>query len=66
MNSKITTNKSELEEVINLSEVCYMAMVDENNLPYNLPFNFAYENNVLYFHSAPFGKKIDILKQNLK
>ena len=62
MNSKIITKQSELEEIINLSEVCYMAMVDENNMPYNLPFNFAYEDNVLYFHSAPFGRKINILK----
>ncbi len=62
MNSKVISKQSEIEEIINLSEVCYMAMIDEQNLPYNLPFNFAYEDNVLYFHSAPFGKKIDILK----
>lgn len=62
MNSKIITQLSELEEIINQSEACYMAMVDEKGLPYNVPFNFAYENEVLYFHSAPFGKKIDILK----
>jgi nitroimidazol reductase NimA-like FMN-containing flavoprotein (pyridoxamine 5'-phosphate oxidase superfamily) len=64
MNSKIITNQAELEEIINQCDVCYMAMVDEKGLPYNLPFNFAYDEGVLYFHSAPFGKKIDILKKN--
>ncbi len=64
MNSKIITKQTELEEIINLSEVCYMSMVDIDGKPYNLPFNFAYENGIIYFHSAPFGKKIDILKQN--
>ncbi len=64
MKSNIITKKSEIEEVINQCEACYMSMVDENGMPYNLPFNYAYENNVLYFHSAPFGKKIDILKAN--
>jgi nitroimidazol reductase NimA-like FMN-containing flavoprotein (pyridoxamine 5'-phosphate oxidase superfamily) len=63
MNSKIITKLAELEEIINQSEVCYMGMVDENGLPYTVPFNFAYEDSVLYFHSAPFGKKIDILKK---
>lgn len=63
MNSKIISKQSELDEIINQSEVCYMAMVDEDGLPYNLPFNFAYEAGVLYFHSGSFGKKIDILKK---
>ena len=62
MKSNIITEKSEIEEVINQCEACYVSMVDGKGMPYNLPFNFAYEDNVLFFHSAPFGRKIDILK----
>jgi len=32
--------------------------------PYIVPVCFGYENQTLYFHSAPEGKKIDILKKN--
>jgi nitroimidazol reductase NimA-like FMN-containing flavoprotein (pyridoxamine 5'-phosphate oxidase superfamily) len=38
-------------------------MID-NGLPYVLPFNFGYHENCIYIHSAPEGKKIDILKEN--
>ncbi len=54
------------EEIINKCDVCSVAMVGENNTPYVLPFNFAYRDQVLYLHSAPEGKKIDILHQNNK
>lgn len=52
------------EAIINKCEVCSVAMVDENNEPYVLPFNFAYQNQTLYLHSAPEGRKIDVLKRN--
>lgn len=64
MNSKLITKKSELESIINECEVCYISMVSPDGLPYVLPFNFAYEDNILYFHSAPIGQKIDYLKIN--
>ena len=38
-------------------------MVD-GNLPYVVPLNFGYLDNVLYFHSAKVGKKVEILKLN--
>lgn len=52
------------EEVINKCEVCNIAMVDLENMPYVLPFNFAYKDQVLYLHSAPEGRKIDVLNSN--
>jgi len=39
-------------------------MVDQNNLPYVLPMNFGYAGGVVYLHSAPEGKKVDILRNN--
>jgi nitroimidazol reductase NimA-like FMN-containing flavoprotein (pyridoxamine 5'-phosphate oxidase superfamily) len=53
-----------MEVIIKKCQVCHIAMVDKDGLPYVLPFNFGYENNIIYFHSARKGKKIDILIQN--
>jgi nitroimidazol reductase NimA-like FMN-containing flavoprotein (pyridoxamine 5'-phosphate oxidase superfamily) len=39
-------------------------MVDENNLPYVLPFNFGYKNGDIFLHSSQKGHKIDILRKN--
>jgi nitroimidazol reductase NimA-like FMN-containing flavoprotein (pyridoxamine 5'-phosphate oxidase superfamily) len=64
MKKKIITEVSEIESIIDKCEVCNVAMVDENNMPYVLPFNFGYHDNCIYFHGTPTGKKIDTLKQN--
>lgn len=50
-----------IEEIITSCEVCSVGMVDQENMPYTLPFNFGFENNTVYLHSAPVGRKIDIL-----
>ena len=52
-----------IRDIINKSDVCYVGMVDENNNPYVLPFNFGFENDIIYLHSAKTGKKIDILQK---
>lgn len=57
------TDPKRVYDVIKSCQVCYVGMVDENNLPYVLPFNFGFEDGVIWLHSAGSGKKIDILKQ---
>lgn len=57
------TDKSVLDEILTNSKICRLGMID-NGLPYVLPFNFGYHENCIYIHSAPEGKKIDILKKN--
>jgi len=54
------------EDIINRCEVCNVAMVGDGEHPYVLPFNFAYNDQVLYLHSAPEGRKMEILKRNNK
>lgn len=56
-------DKSVLDEILTNSKICRLGMID-NGLPYVLPFNFGYHENCIYIHSAPEGKKIDILKKN--
>jgi len=64
MKSRVLDYKPELERIIAKCQVCHIAMVDLEGKPYVLPFNFGYEEDVFYLHSAPAGKKIDILKKN--
>ncbi len=53
-----------VKDVISECRVCYAGMVDSSLKPYVVPFNFGYEEGVIYLHSAAKGKKIDILKNN--
>lgn len=64
MGSKILTDLSVIKKIIDKCEACYVSMVDKNNRPYVLPFNFGYDGEFIYLHSAAEGKKIDILKIN--
>ncbi len=64
MKSRVLDHKPELEKIINRCEVCHVAMVDKENKPYVLPFNFGYKDGEIILHSAQQGKKIDILKNN--
>ena len=64
MKSRVLDYKPELEKIINRCEVCHVAMVDKENKPYVLPFNFGYKDGEIILHSAQQGKKIDILKNN--
>ncbi len=64
MQPKTFSKKTKINSIIDKCDVCYLGMVDSDNNPYVLPFNFGYENDTIYLHSAGEGKKIDILKQN--
>ena len=60
---KEIADRKEIEHILRRSTVCRLALVDAGR-PYLVPLCFGYEAGVLYFHSAPVGKKIDILKKN--
>lgn len=64
MKNRPLTHKPELEEIIRKCDVCYVGMVDKDNMPYTLPLNFGYDEDCIYLHGAPAGKKIDVLKSN--
>ncbi|HEY9247384.1 MAG TPA: pyridoxamine 5'-phosphate oxidase family protein [Candidatus Methanoperedens sp.] len=56
-------DKEEIESVISKCDICRIALCD-NNTPYIVPVCFGHMGNFLYLHSAPDGKKIDIIKKN--
>jgi nitroimidazol reductase NimA-like FMN-containing flavoprotein (pyridoxamine 5'-phosphate oxidase superfamily) len=60
---KEITSLEEIEEIVKKSKVCRIGLVDGDE-PYILPVCFGYEGNSLYFHSAPEGRKIDLIRRN--
>ena len=57
------TDFSEIEKIIESSLICRLGLCN-NNIPYVVPLNFGYKEKVLYFHSAPEGKKIEYIRKN--
>jgi len=64
MRQRFVTDRSEMEAIIRKCQVCHVAMVDTEGFPYVLPFNFGYDDGVIYLHSARHGKKITVLENN--
>ncbi len=56
-------DESTMEEILSGGMICRLAMIDGEK-PYMLSFNYGYRNRCIYIHSAPEGKKIDLLKKN--
>ncbi|HNX05385.1 MAG TPA: pyridoxamine 5'-phosphate oxidase family protein [Opitutales bacterium] len=60
---KEITSREEIDAVINAATVCRVAMVNAGR-PHIVPLSFGYDGACLYFHSAPEGEKIDILRES--
>jgi uncharacterized protein len=54
-----------IDEILNQSELCRIGLVDGDEA-YIVPLNYGYADGVLYFHSAPLGRKIDLIRKNNK
>ena len=64
MKSPLFTDPERIKHIVDKCEVCFIGMSDENNKPYVLPFNFGYQDGIIYFHTGPGGLKLDILNKN--
>ena len=60
---KEITSQEAMDAVIKKARVCRIALCD-GDIPYIVPVCFGYKDMTLYVHSAPAGRKIDILKKN--
>jgi nitroimidazol reductase NimA-like FMN-containing flavoprotein (pyridoxamine 5'-phosphate oxidase superfamily) len=58
---KRVESQSDLIKILRGGEVCYLSMAC-NGKPYVVPLNYGYADGALYFHSAPEGRKIEVLK----
>jgi nitroimidazol reductase NimA-like FMN-containing flavoprotein (pyridoxamine 5'-phosphate oxidase superfamily) len=56
-------DKAVLEEILAGAEICRLSMLD-GRLPYIVPVNYGYREGQIYIHSAPKGKKIDLMAKN--
>jgi nitroimidazol reductase NimA-like FMN-containing flavoprotein (pyridoxamine 5'-phosphate oxidase superfamily) len=57
------TDRTVIDAIIRECQVCRLGLSDDGE-PYIVPLCFGYEGGTLYFHSAPEGRKIDILRKN--
>ena len=59
------TDFDKIVKVIDSCDCFRLGLIDDDNLPYIVPLNFAYEVTdgviSLYFHGSKSGKKADIL-----
>ena len=55
--------REDIEEIVRRADVCRLALCEEDH-PYVVPLCFGYEAGSLYFHCAPHGRKLEILKNN--
>jgi len=60
---RTTTDKNTIESIIRSASVCRIAFSDDGQ-PYVVPVCFGYQDDTLYFHSAPRGRKLEILGRN--
>lgn len=60
---KGVTDHAELKEIFAAGQVCHLAFSAEP-APYIVPLSYGYRENVLYFHAAGKGRKIDLLHKN--
>ncbi len=59
---KAVTDRIALEQILWQGKVCHLAISDLPT-PYLVPLNYGYRNGMLYFHSAPQGHKIELLRR---
>ena len=62
-NDREITDSAGIETILREAQVCRLAFADGNE-PYIVPVCFGFEPGSLYFHSAPEGKKIDMIRKN--
>jgi uncharacterized protein len=64
MKNKAIESKADIEAIIARIKTCSISMVDPDGMPYVIPMNFGYKEDVIYFHGSPKGKKVDVLRNN--
>jgi hypothetical protein len=56
-------DRQAIEEILQGATVCRLGLC-QHGVPYVVPVSFGYEDNCLYLHSAPQGKKIEAIREN--
>ena len=56
-------DRKTIDEILRQATVCRLGLC-EGGMPYVVPVNFGYDGDCLYFHSAPEGRKMEIIRAN--
>jgi len=56
-------DKKAIEDILRQATVCRLGLC-EGGMPYVVPVSFGYDDDGLYFHSAPEGRKMETIKTN--
>jgi nitroimidazol reductase NimA-like FMN-containing flavoprotein (pyridoxamine 5'-phosphate oxidase superfamily) len=59
------SDASGIQAIIGKATVCRLGMI-AGGRPYIVPLCFGFQDNILYFHSALKGQKIDCIRENPK
>lgn len=62
---KEITDKEVLTGILSRSRICRLGLVD-NGAAYIVPVYYAFSEGSIFIHSAPHGRKMDLIRQNLK
>lgn len=62
---KEITDPRQIQEILKNGKLCHIAMTSGDE-PYIITVNYGYRDNYIYFHSAPEGRKIEMIRKNPK
>ncbi|MGA2157984.1 MAG: pyridoxamine 5'-phosphate oxidase family protein [Dehalococcoidia bacterium] len=54
-------DRSEIDDILLRASICHLGLNDRGEC-YVVPVNYGYDGRFLYIHSAPEGRKIDVLR----
>jgi uncharacterized protein len=64
MKTVVHNEPSTIENIIRKCDICFVGVVTPENLPYVIPMNFGFKDDVIYLHSAPTGRVITCIENN--
>ncbi|MBD8388756.1 pyridoxamine 5'-phosphate oxidase family protein [Dysgonomonas sp. BGC7] len=67
--NRILEDENRIQELLKTSEFGFLSLgMSDNGYAYGLPISYAYDSDSqnLYFHCAPEGEKLDVMKNNDK
>ena len=62
-NDKKIIVRTEIDEIINKSDVCRIAFANDN-IPYVIPVSYGYDGKSIFVHTAKIGRKIEFIGKN--
>lgn len=55
-------DRAVIDDIIRRAQVCRLGLID-GEVPYIVPLSFGYDGEALYFHCAPQGRKLDLIRR---